>query len=81
MEFIDYLKAKLPDNVIDEHHFIQHPDQDGNPGPPRTMTITFKDLDSAEKNLKEDTLFYLGIIHAKNKKKTYSCSTQAMFNL
>ena len=66
--FKNQLKESQPDEAIEHVHFIQHPDNRGNPKAPRTMIITFKNLETAQSFLEEDTGLEMGMILSKNKK-------------
>ena len=67
--FKNQLKESQPDQAIEEFHFIQHAHETtGLLKPPRTVILTFKDLETAEAFLDEDTFFEMGMILKKNKR-------------
>ena len=66
-DFIFDLKAKLGDDVIQDHHFIAHLTR-GALQSPKQMTITFNNKEKTLEFIKSDTFFNYGILIARHKK-------------
>ena len=66
-QLIEALKEKLGEGKIEDYHYIENRDRSGRKQTPRTMTITFKDLETTEEFIKSDTRFPYGIIRADQK--------------